>query len=67
MSGRLAVLLHYRIVSGAQVKGHPQEHSLCVRVDPARGVSIATFNLHPPPLLPANPHRAIVSDTGAFL
>ena len=35
-------------------------------VDPARGVLIATVNLHLPPSQPANRRRAVLSDAAVF-
>ena len=65
--GGLAALLHHWIVSKAQVKAHPQEHSLCVKVEPAWGVTVAAVNLHLPPSLPDSWHCAVPSGAVAFL
>ena len=65
--GDLAIVLHQRFISGTQVKTHPQEHCMCVKVVPAWGVSVATFNVHLPLLLPASYRCTVVSNVAAFL
>ena len=55
------------IFAFSQLHEHAQEHSLCVRVEPARGAVQATVNMHLPPALPAARRQAVVGDDSAFL
>ena len=63
----LVTLVHARLLNGSQVPEHAQEHSLGVRIEPARGAVLAAVNLHLPPALPAARRRAVVSSASAFL
>ena len=65
--GGLVTLVHARLLSRSQVCKHAQEHSLSVRVEPARGAVLAAVNLHLPPALPAVRRTAVVGDASAFL
>ena len=59
--------MHGRLLNGSQVREHAQEHSLNVRIEPARGAVLAAVNLHLPPALPAVRRRTVISDASAFL
>ena len=60
-------LVHTRLLNGSQVREHAHEHSLSVRIEPARGAVLAAINVHLPPALPAPRRRAIISNASAFL
>ena len=65
--GGLVTLPHARLLNGSQVHEHSQEHSLCVRVEPARGALVTAVNLHLPPALPAARRRAVGGDASTFV
>ena len=57
----------FRLLGGSQVREHAQEHSLYVRVEPARVTVLTTVNLHLPPALPSARRRTVVGDGSAFV
>ena len=59
--------MHARMLNGSQVCEHSQDHSLCVRVEPAKGALLAPISLHLPLALPAARRRPVVGDASAFL
>ena len=65
--GGLVTLVPARLLNGSQVPEHAQQHSLCVRIEPARGAVLAAVTLHVPPPLPTARRRAVITETSTFL
>ena len=65
--GGRVTLVHARLLGGSQVREHAQEHSLCMRLQPARCAVLVAVKLHLPPALPPAGRRAVVGDASAFL
>ena len=65
--GGLVTLVHACLLNGSQVREHAQEHSLSVRIEPARGAMLAAVNLHLPRALPAARRKAVISSASAIL
>ena len=59
--------MHAPLLNRSQVREHAQEHSLSVRIEPARGAVLAAINVHLQPALPAARRTAVISGTSAFL